>query len=116
MTTLPRIIRVAGCLLSRLPGALWAQTETFVQTVGADTPRTFAHLSLPGATGIDFSLSIAIAPTYPETESHILVPVSKKRVAPPTMLLTLSGLALHGPVSVGPHSNTATRMCGSVSG
>ena len=75
MTTLPRIIRVAGCLLSLLPGALWAQTETFFQTVGADTPRTFAHLSLPGATGIDFSLSIAIAPTYPETESHILVAV-----------------------------------------
>ena len=38
-----------------------------------DTPLTFTHALVPGTTGIDFSFACAIAPTYPETESHILV-------------------------------------------
>ncbi len=50
-----------------------AQTDAFVQTVGMDTVRTFTHTSVPGATGIDFSLTCAISPTYPEPESHTIV-------------------------------------------
>ena len=50
-----------------------AQVETLFQTVGMDTPRTFVHASLPGATGIDFSFSLAIAPAYPPGETHTLV-------------------------------------------
>ena len=50
-----------------------AETETIFQTVGMDTPLTFTHAFVPGTTGIDFSFSCAIAPTYPDTESNILV-------------------------------------------
>ena len=76
MSAATRLTSIAGLIAGAgLGSGALAQTETFFQTVGFDTPRTFAHLSEPGATGIDFSLSVAIAPTYPVTESHILVVV-----------------------------------------
>ncbi len=62
-------------VLMLFPRPAGAQTETLFQTVGADTARTFAHDSLPGATGIDFSFSFAIAAAYPPEESHTLVVV-----------------------------------------
>ena len=76
MNTLPRCMRLAVGAV----GLLWAplvaaQTETLFQTVGMDTARSFAHTSLPGATGIDFSFSFAIAAAYPPEESHTLVVV-----------------------------------------
>ena len=60
-------------LVCFLPGAALVQTETLFQTVGMDTVRSFAHTSLPGATGIDFSFSLAIAPAYPADMTHTLV-------------------------------------------
>ena len=55
--------------------AVRAQTETLFQSVGVDTQRVFAHTSLGGATGIDFSFMAGVAPSYPESESHTLVTV-----------------------------------------
>lgn len=76
MSAATRLTSIAGLIAAAgLGPAALAQSETLFQTVGADTPRTFVHLSAPGATGIDFSLSVAIAPTYPATESHMLVVV-----------------------------------------
>ena len=76
MNTLPHCMRLAVGAV----GLLWApwvaaQTETVFQTVGMGTARSFAHTSLPGATGIDFSFSFAIAAAYPPEESHTLVAV-----------------------------------------
>ena len=68
-------VRAAILAVALVPTALLAQTETLFQTVGSDTVRSFAHTSLPGATGIDFSFSFAIAPAYPPEETNILVVV-----------------------------------------
>lgn len=62
-------------VLALFPNVVRSQTEMLFQSVGADTARTFAHTSLAGATGIDFSFSFAIAPAYPPEESHTLVVV-----------------------------------------
>lgn len=57
-----------------LPALVQAQSETIFFGVGMDTPSaSFAQASMPGATGIDFRLMIAIAPAFPETETHPLV-------------------------------------------
>jgi len=68
---------LSGCslLVSVLaPSAALAQTQVLTGVaVGADTQRSFAHTSLPGATGIDFSLNVAFAPLYPLEESHTVV-------------------------------------------
>ena len=76
MNTLSRCLRLAlsAVVLLWAPLAV-AQTETIFQTVGMNTARSFAHTSLPGATGIDFSFSFAIAAAYPPDESHTLVVV-----------------------------------------
>lgn len=59
-----------------LPGTCIAQTQTlWLQGIGADTPLVYPHISLPGATGIDFSLDIGLSPLYPDTESHTLIVV-----------------------------------------
>ena len=76
MITLPRCLRPAiGALILLWAPLAGAQTETLFQTVGMDTARSFAHTSLPGATGIDFSFSFAIAAAYPPEDSHTLVVV-----------------------------------------
>lgn len=69
------VAALVAALLLLVPGMARAQTETLFQPVGADTVRTFEHDSLPGAIGIDFSFSFAIAAAYPPEESHILVVV-----------------------------------------
>lgn len=62
------------CLASLGAQPVWAQTETLSGvTVGSDTPLTFAHASLPGATGIDFRMAVAIAPTYAMGITNTLV-------------------------------------------
>ncbi len=50
-----------------------AQIEIFSTPVGMDNQLVFPHTSLPGATGIDFSLFTAISPVYPIPESHTIV-------------------------------------------
>ena len=76
------IVRICPQRISFVAALLWcfsvpaqAQVETLFQTVGMDTPRVFAHTSLPGATGIDFSFSAAVAPAYPPDETNTLVTV-----------------------------------------
>lgn len=65
-------LALAASALAWAPGAR-AQSETLFQSIGADTARSFAQLSLPGATGIDFRFFGAFAPSYPDTESHVVV-------------------------------------------
>lgn len=56
------------------PGRAQAQDETLTGvSLGGDTSLTFAHLSLPGATGIDFRFLGAFAPAYPVGTSHTVV-------------------------------------------
>ncbi len=62
-------------VLLALSTAANGQVETLFQPVGMNTQRVFAHPGLADATGIDFSFSAAISPTFPEDESHILVTV-----------------------------------------
>jgi hypothetical protein len=53
---------------------VWAQTEIIFTMVGADTRLVFPHASVPGATGIDFSLFGGVdGGPYPPEETHILV-------------------------------------------
>jgi hypothetical protein len=56
-----------------LPVAATAQTEVLFGTLGADTQFVFAHTSLPGATGINFSFFGAFAGAYPPDEFHTVV-------------------------------------------
>lgn len=63
---------VALALLTLAPAAR-AQSEAITQPVGMDTQLVFAHTSIPGATGIDFSLTCGISPLYPEAESHTII-------------------------------------------
>jgi hypothetical protein len=56
------------------PSSVMAQTEPIGGGIGADSVRgPFAHTSLPGAVGIDFSFFGAFAPMYPPEESHLVV-------------------------------------------
>ena len=71
----PALFSLAAAILWCFTTAAQAQVETLFQTVGMDTQRVFAHTSLPGATGIDFSFSAAVAPAYPPEESNTLVTV-----------------------------------------
>lgn len=66
---------VPALALVALAGPAWAQVESIFQPIGMDTARSFSHLSLPGATGIDFSFSGAFAPMYAPEESHSVVMV-----------------------------------------
>lgn len=61
-------------LMLALPATSMAQSEPLFMTVGTltETPA-FAHLSLPGATGIDFDLFGAFAGAYPAEDSHTIV-------------------------------------------
>jgi len=45
---------VVALALLFAPCAAIAQTEPVLTGIGADTVLTFAHASVPGATGIDF--------------------------------------------------------------
>lgn len=64
---------VVACVALCVPVLAAAQSETIFTGIGMDTPLTFAHLSLPGATGIDFRFTGAFAPIYADTESHVVV-------------------------------------------
>lgn len=57
--------------LSSVP--VLAQSEVIFQPIGMDNQLVFPHISLPGATGIDFSFSGGFAPAYPMDESHTVV-------------------------------------------
>lgn len=67
-------VRLGAIVLALLPPcAAQAQVEPILTGVGADTVLTFAHASVPGATGIDFRFTGAFSPMYPATESHLVV-------------------------------------------
>ncbi|MCC6535579.1 MAG: hypothetical protein IT531_23760 [Burkholderiales bacterium] len=61
-------------LLSLCSGAVHGQTEVLPSpTIGMDSRFPYAHVSLPGAAGIDFRFVGAFAPHYPAEESHTVV-------------------------------------------
>src|SRR5437773_1400851 len=60
-------------VLAVWPIAANAQVETLFVSIGSDNQYVFPHISLPGATGIDFSFTGAFSPEYPDTESHVVV-------------------------------------------
>jgi hypothetical protein len=60
-----------GLVVAPLPAQSQVETLSGV-VVGMDTPLAFAHVGLPGASGIDFRLRTAISPTYPIGETHTL--------------------------------------------
>ncbi len=69
MTSLFMRARYIACFASAavLPLAAQAQTESIFFSIGTDTPSpAFAHLSAPGATGIDFDLFGAFASADPD--------------------------------------------------
>jgi hypothetical protein len=63
-----------AALLVFAPFRVHAQTELISgQPIGMTTRLVFPHVSLPGATGIDFSYMGAFAPTYTAPDSHTVV-------------------------------------------
>jgi len=69
------MVSLAAAWFAACPSTGMAQTEPISsQPIGMDTPvGPFAHDSLPGATGIDFSAFFAISPVYGPEESHTMV-------------------------------------------
>ena len=66
------LVLVAGLTT---PNQLCGQVEPIFGSIGMDSQFVFPHVSLPGATGIDFSMAGGFAPSYPTGESHTVVVV-----------------------------------------
>lgn len=74
-TTLRARSYLPALALAALAGSAWPQVEPIFQRIGMDTALSFSHLSLPGATGTDFSFSGGFAPKCATEESHTVVMV-----------------------------------------
>ncbi len=68
-----RINALVTVSLLTLPSAAAAQMEMIGGPIGMDSQFVFPHVSVPGATGIDFTFTGAFAPLYPDPISHTVV-------------------------------------------